>query len=113
MKPQLIMTLSFVLANTAIAAVPAAPATAIKAATGVKGIKPVELTCEQFLAVDDITRPQLVYWAEGINSKGKPEDAVFDVERTNRLVPVLVEDCKQAPQTSFWEKMKVDFKKVF
>jgi acid stress chaperone HdeA len=38
---------------------------------------------------------------------------VFDVETTNRLVPVLIEDCKQEPKASFWTKMKVELKKVF
>jgi acid stress chaperone HdeA len=87
------------------------PAKADKAAA--KGIKPEKLRCEEFLALDDVTRPALVYWAEGVNSKGKPEDAVFDVETTNRLVPVLIEDCKQEPKASFWTKMKVELKKVF
>lgn len=100
----LAMGVSVTLAGAAVAATPDSSA---------KGIKPAKLTCEEFLAVDDITRPQLVYWAEGVNSKGKPDDAVFDVERTNRLIPVLIEECKKAPQTSFWTKVKVDLKKIF
>jgi hypothetical protein len=91
----------------------ASAAMAVTPDTSAKGIKPATLTCEEFLAVDDITRPQFVYWAEGVNSKGKPEDAVLDVERTNRLIPVLIEDCKKAPQTSFLTKVKADLRKIF
>jgi hypothetical protein len=34
-------------------------------------------------------------------------------EKTNRLVPVLIEDCKKEPQTPFWTKVKMEIKKVF
>ena len=68
---------------------------------------------EEFLSFDEVARPKLVYWAEGFNQKGKPEDAVFDVETTERLVPVLVEVCRKEPHESFWKKVKEEFKKVF
>jgi acid stress chaperone HdeA len=48
-----------------------------------------------------------------MNGKGKPEDAVIDVDRTNRLVPVLVEDCTKEPSASYRIKMKQEFKKIF
>lgn len=113
--PALLATVVFItLVGSAMADTPATstmPAKADKGAT--KGIKAEKLRCEEFLALDDVTRPALVYWAEGVNSKGKPEDAVFDIQTTNRLVPVLIEDCKQEPKASFWTKMKVELKKVF
>ena len=71
------------------------------------------MTCEEFLAFDEVTRPKLVYWAEGMNKKGKVEDATFDIETTDTLVPVLIEDCRAAPKDSFWKKVKAEFKKVF
>jgi acid stress chaperone HdeA len=78
-----------------------------------KPIKPTAMTCEEFLSYDEVTRPQIVYWSEGMNRKGKPEDAFIDVDRTNRLVPVLVEDCTKEPSASYWTKMKQEFKKIF
>jgi acid stress chaperone HdeA len=101
----------------AAAAMAETPATTDKVAMTsvkpVKAIKPAELTCEEFLSYDEITRPQIVYWSEGLNGKGKPEDAVIDVERTNRLVPVLVEDCTKEPKSSYWQKMKQEIKRIF
>jgi hypothetical protein len=85
----------------------------VKVDKPVSGTKPAKMTCEEFLALDEVARPKLVYWAEGANRKGKPEDAVFDVETTDRLVPVLVEVCTKAPRESFWTKAKAEFKKVF
>jgi len=37
----------------------------------VKAVKATELTCEEFLSYDEVTRPQIVYWSEGLNGKGK------------------------------------------
>jgi hypothetical protein len=90
-------------------AVLAAPVLADAAST--KTVKPASLTCEDFLAFDDVTRPEIVYWSEGLTRKGKPEDAVFDVERTNRLVPVLIEDCGKEPKASYFKKVKEAVKK--
>ena len=75
-----------------------------------KAVKPTEMTCEEFLSYDEVMRPQIVYLSEGLNRKGKPEEAVIDVDRINSLVPVLIEDCKKAPQSSYWQKMKARFK---
>ena len=68
--------------------------------------KPGEMTCEEFLALDDLAKPKVVYWSEGFNKKGKPMDAVIDVEETDRLIPVIVTECKATPKASFWEKIK-------
>ena len=78
-----------------------------------KGANPPKMTCRDFLEFDEVTRPQIVYWSEGYTKKGKPEDAVIDIENTNRLVPVLVADCTKEPTASFWSKVKLEFKKVF
>jgi acid stress chaperone HdeA len=104
---------SMLLAGSALADTPAMPSTTDHAAKTSKPIKPAKLSCEEFLAFDEVSRPAVVYWAEGVNSKGKPEDGVIDIERTNRLVPVLVDDCKKEPKTSFWAKMKMELQKVF
>jgi acid stress chaperone HdeA len=106
--------LSVAMANYALA--DTLPKTATTTATGVKPVKAVkatELTCEEFLSYDEVTRPQIVYWSEGLNGKGKPEDAVIDIDRINSLVPVLVEDCTKDPKSSYWQKIKREFKKVF
>ena len=109
----LAMAISVALVSSAMADTPVKSATAANVEKPIKPIKPATLSCEDFLAVDEVSRPAIVYWSEGVNSKGKPEDGVFDIERTNRLVPVLIEDCKKEPQTPFWTKVKVELKKVF
>jgi acid stress chaperone HdeA len=76
-------------------------------------LKPQTMTCSDFLSYDVVTRPQIVYWSEALNQKGKPEHAVIDVDRINSLVPVLVQECQREPQTSFWTRMKQDIEKAF
>ena len=102
--------------GVASADAPSQPGTATPtpvAAKPTKAIKPMQLTCEEFLSYDEVTRPQIVYWSEGMNRKGKPETAAIDVDRTNSLVPVLVEECRKEPQTSYWAKLKQEFNKHF
>jgi acid stress chaperone HdeA len=98
--------LQFVVATAAFADTPAM-------ATYTAPIKPMTMTCRDFLSYDVVTRPQIVYWSEALNQKGKPQDAQIDVDSINSLVPVLVQDCQREPQSSFWTKMKNDFKSAF
>jgi acid stress chaperone HdeA len=106
--------ISVAMANSVLADSPANTANPTATNTkSVKTVKPTELTCEEFLSYDEVTRPQIVYWSEGLTGKGKPEDAVIDIDRINSLVPVVVEDCTKDPKSSYWQKIKRDIKKTF
>lgn len=108
---------SVVLANAGNAANADTPAmtdkTAPVAAKTAKSIRPMEWTCGEFLSYDEVIRPQIVFRSEAMNGSGKPDSAVIDVERTNSLVPIPVEGCRQEPKTFHWTKMKEEFKKHF
>lgn len=104
------ITAATALASMMLTALPAKADSDAKAA---KGAKLGKMTCQEFLAIEDVSKPKLVYWAEGYSRKGKPEDAVFDMDTTDRLVPVIVESCQKEPKASFWKKVKAEFKKVF
>ena len=124
MKRQTLVAIgiSAAVASSALAQKPAAAASADKvdktvktdkAAKVVKGPNPAKMTCEEFLTLEDVVKPKVVYWAEGFDRKGKAEDATCDVETTDRLVPVIIEVCQKEPKASFWKKIKAEFKKVF
>ena len=68
--------------------------------------RPTKLSCEDFVALDDFVKPKVIYWAEGFTANGKPIDSVVDVDNTDKLVPVLVQECKQTPKASFWTALK-------
>ena len=77
------------------------------------GAKPLgKMTCEDFLAVEDTIKPKVVFWAVAYAQGGKPEAAVLDIEGTDKITPLLIEDCKAAPKESFWKKVKAEVKKL-
>lgn len=108
MKSSLMITtiggvlLATTLTSAALAASPAAATTAANAAMK----KPAKMTCEEFIALDDVQKPKVVYWAEGFSKKGKPVDSVVDLDETDRLIPILVTECKETPKLTLWQKIK-------
>jgi acid stress chaperone HdeA len=69
-------------------------------------IRPARLTCQDFLSFDELTRPKIVYWSQGLIRKGNADHAVFDVDMANSLVPYLVEECTRHPRASYWKTMQ-------
>jgi len=69
-------------------------------------------TCEEFLAVDDRFQPKVIYWSSAQSKAGKPLGGAVDIEGTEKVIPMIVDDCKKAPQESFWTKLKDAWKKV-
>lgn len=75
--------------------------------------KPVmQWSCQEFLDVRDNFKPQVIYWTEAINKKGKISDAWIDVSGTEKVIPMVVEDCKAEPNANFWKKIKASWQKA-
>jgi acid stress chaperone HdeA len=68
------------------------------------------MTCHDFLLTEDAVKPEIVYWVATKSSK--PETAVIDVDDTDKIVPVLVEACRQAPNESFWQTARAEARKL-
>lgn len=93
---------SYVLIGAAVLASTAAFADANK--------KPVsKWTCEEFLAVEGDFQPKVIYWASG-QAKGKP--GVVDVEGAEKIVPVVIDECKKTPSNSFLQSLKNAWRSV-
>jgi hypothetical protein len=90
---------SIVLGSSLAAALLAAPPDA--AALSGSGRQPIRphMTCQEFLRSDDAVKPEIVYWFATRPTRGA-SDAVIDVEATDRLVPVVIERCNDAPDSS-------------
>ena len=69
-----------------------------------------KLTCEDFIAIDDVIKPQYVISAVAHTKGGKAKNVVIEVVDTDTLVPFLVEECQKAPKESFWAKLKKKLK---
>jgi acid stress chaperone HdeA len=96
-------------ALTVVVAAAAAAASASAADTK----KPVaKWTCAEFVGVDDQFKPKVVYWATAYAKGGKPEGSMIDIEGTEKVTPILIDECAKAPQASFWQKLKGAWAKV-
>ncbi len=69
-------------------------------------------TCEEFLAVDEQFQPKVIYWSSAQTKAGKALGSAVDIEGAEKVVPMVIDDCKKAPQESFWSKLKDAWKKV-
>lgn len=76
---------------------------------GKKKVKPVPMTCEEFVATDDSIKPEAVYYAAGYHA-GVEKGAVAEVD-LERDIGVVVVECKATPKESFWTKVKNVFHK--
>ncbi len=76
---------------------------------GKKKLKPVAMTCEEYLALSKDVQPEVAYWLQGYNRKTKTEvEAAGEIE-TEHDVAVLVEACKPTPKAPLWERIKAKF----
>jgi hypothetical protein len=37
---------------------------------------------------------------------------ILDIEGTDKLTPIIVDECRKAPKASFWQKVKAEWRKV-
>ncbi|HHC4746475.1 TPA: acid-activated periplasmic chaperone HdeA [Escherichia albertii] len=75
--------------------------------------KPVNSwTCEDFLAVDESFQPTAVGYAEALNNKDKPEDAVLDVQGIATATPAIIQACNQDKKANFRDKVKGEWDKI-
>lgn len=77
-----------------------------------QNIKLHDMTCEDFLAIDESFKPKAVYWAAAHVKGHAPKDAILDITGTERLIPVIIQVCKEQPKASFWEKIKQEYHKL-
>ncbi len=85
---------------------PVAPAAKLDSAK-----KPLaKVTCEDFLAFDEVIQPKYVIAAEPYAKNGKAKSVVIDVLATETLIPVLIEECTKTPKKSFLAQLKSKLK---
>ncbi len=89
-----------------------AAAFAAQSALAENSKKPVSgWTCDEFLAVEGDFQPKIVYWATAKSKTGKP-GSIVDIEGTEKVVPMVIDDCKKTPSDSFMTKLKNAWKAI-
>lgn len=71
-----------------------------------------KMTCEEFGAVDASVQPKIIYWAIGQTKGKKSSEGVIDVVRVEKIVPMVIDVCKQNPKQSFWKTLKDKIKEM-
>ncbi len=75
-------------------------------------VHPSRMTCQEFLSLDQVQQPKIIYWTEGANHAGNPKNGVIDIATIDNLVPVVVEQCKSSPSSSLWSKIDSSWHKL-
>jgi hypothetical protein len=76
---------------------------------GKKKVKPVKMTCEEFMALGKDVQPEVAYFLDGYSRKNKTDVATAGEVDLERDTAVFVELCKPAPKESLWQKIKAKF----
>jgi len=76
---------------------------------GSKKVKPVKMTCDEFMALGKDVQPEVAYFLDGYSRKGKTNVALAGEVDLERDTAVFVEICKPAPKESLWAKIKSKF----
>ena len=70
-------------------------------------------TCEEFLAIDEQFKPKAVYWASAHTKMDKKhKDKVLNIEGTEQVIPIVIEECAKTPKATFWQKLKTSWTKM-
>jgi len=82
------------------------------AATKRDPTRPVEkITCREFVALDDVFKPQAVSLALGYDRAKHPEAEVVDVTGIDRVVPVIVTSCRARPRETLLQRVRAHLQK--
>jgi acid stress chaperone HdeA len=73
-----------------------------------KTVKPETMTCEEFLALGEEVRPQVVYWIDGYAQSGEKVESVR-LDAFARPITMVVDECKKTPKETLWQKIKKHF----
>ncbi len=70
-------------------------------------------TCEEFVAIDEQFKPKAVYWASAHAKGGKKHKSnVLNIEGTEKVIPIVIDQCTQEPKATFWSKQKGAWQQV-
>lgn len=68
-------------------------------------------TCEDFVALQETSRPIAVSYANALHNKDKPDQAVLNVKEIETVTPEIYQACSKTPQRSFTEVVRQEWDK--
>ncbi|MEO8008697.1 MAG: HdeA/HdeB family chaperone [Betaproteobacteria bacterium] len=78
------------------------------AAFAAKTPKLSEWKCKDFIVMDDEYKPKVLYWASSHAHPGweSPEHATLEIDRVEKMIPMVIEECQAEPEANFYSKVK-------
>ena len=76
-----------------------------------KHMKPIEMTCEDFVGLESDVQPELYYYMAGYDRASRTETDVSGEVDLEQDYQTFVQVCKPAPKESLWTKLKAHFQK--
>ncbi len=76
--------------------------------------KPItKWTCEEFVAIGEEFKPKAIYWASAHARGGKKHKSnILNIEGTEKVIPIVIDECTQQPKATFWDKLNTAWHKV-
>jgi acid stress chaperone HdeA len=71
-----------------------------------KQLSPAKMSCADFVSVDEVYRPALVYWVAGVDKLGVKETDTLVVDAAHPVGEAVVEGCKKDPHARFMSKVR-------
>ena len=66
-----------------------------------------QITCEEFLAMNEADQNRIAYWIDGYaQAKGEAAVGTVAFDKFGQPIGELVTDCKATPKATLWEKLK-------
>jgi acid stress chaperone HdeA len=75
--------------------------------------KPIEkITCRDFIALDNVFKPQAVSLALGYDRAKRPDAEIVDVTGIDRVVPVIITSCRARPSETLLQRVRARLHKL-
>jgi len=64
------------------------------------------MTCSEFVALEDVYKPAIIYWATGVDKLGVRETDQLTIDTAHPVAMEVTEECKKTPGTKVADKVK-------
>jgi len=73
---------------------------------GGRKVRPAKLTCQEYAAMTEPERREVVYWADGYDRAVHQKEGVFRAVELDRTAAVVLVECQPVPRESLWARIK-------
>lgn len=66
-----------------------------------------QITCEEFLALNESDRNKIAFWVDGYETaKGEAAVGTVAFDKFGQPLGALIDECQKTPKETLWEKLK-------